>query len=44
MASPTKKVRIIRKRKRAKQGSERKAKLRNEGTTKSPAKLFGDEN
>lgn len=43
MASPTKKTSIIRKRKSAKAGSVRKAKVRNQGTTVSASQLFGDE-
>lgn len=43
MASATKRTTRIRKVKLAKKGKVRKAKNRNEGTTKSPAKLFGDE-
>ena len=43
MASPTKQTEIIRERKRSNQGKKRKAKERNQGTTKSAAQLFGDE-
>jgi len=43
MASPTKKTKIIRKRKSAKAGKKRKAKERNQGTTVTRAELFGDE-
>lgn len=43
MASPTKKIRKIRKRKEAKRGKKRKTGLRTNGTTKSAAKLFGDD-
>ena len=43
MASATKKLKRIRKVKLAKQGNKRKAKERNQGTTKSAAVLFGDE-
>ena len=43
MASPTKNVKGIRKAKDAKAGKKRKAKIRNHGTTKSKAELFGDE-
>jgi hypothetical protein len=42
MASPTKKVRLIRKRKKSKMGKERKAENRNNGTTQSYEELFGD--
>ena len=42
MASPAKKQKLIRKRKTAAQGKKRKAKQRSEGSTKSPAELFGD--
>ena len=43
MASPTKIVESIRKKKNAKSGKKRKAAARNNGTTKSKAELFGDE-
>lgn len=42
MASPTKHTETVRNRKRKKAGAKRKAKNRNEGTTKSAAELFGD--
>lgn len=42
MASPTKQTSLVRKRKVAKQGRKRKAKQRSEGSTQSPAELFGD--
>lgn len=42
MASPTKKTSRIRERKKGKAGNTRKAQLRNQGTTKSAAELFGD--
>jgi len=42
MASATKVVCNIRKAKVKKQGQKRKAKARNQGTTKSAAELFGD--
>ncbi len=42
MASPTKKTKRIRKRKKAGQGQKRKGKLRQEGTTLTQAELFGD--
>jgi hypothetical protein len=42
MASKTKKLEFIRSRKKTKKGQERKAALRNKGTTKSQAELFGD--
>ena len=40
MASPTKQTKVIRRRKRTRQGKKRKIKLRNEGTTLSAKKLF----
>ncbi len=43
MASATHRTKKIRKKKRSTQGTKRKAKNRNEGTTKTRAKLFGDE-
>lgn len=43
MASATKVVKIRRKNKAAKAGKVRKAEIRNNGTTKSKAELFGDE-
>ncbi len=43
MSSPAKQTSLIRKRKRTKMGKKRKAKDRNQGTTKTPADLFGDE-
>lgn len=43
MASPTKKTELIRKNKKANQGKVRKAKNRNQGTTVSRDKLFGEE-
>lgn len=42
MASKTKRTESIRKNKVKKAGSKRKAALRNKGTTKTPAALFGD--
>ena len=42
MASPAKQTSMIRKRKQASAGKKRKAGLRNQGTTKSAAELFGD--
>ncbi len=43
MASSRKQTKLIRKRKSAKAGAQRKAKVRNNGTTQSQAELFGDE-
>ena len=43
MSSPAKQTATIRKRKNTKAGNKRKAKLRNQGTTPTAAKLFGDE-
>lgn len=43
MASKTKITEFRRKRKQSKSGKKRKAANRNKGTTKSAAKLFGDE-
>ncbi len=43
MASPTKKTKIIRKKKKANAGKVRKAKNRNQGTTRSKNELFGEE-
>ena len=42
MASKTKKLETIRKHKLVRQGVKRKAKLRNEGSTKTKKELFGD--
>lgn len=42
MASKTKKLEIIRERKKTKQGAKRKAANRNKGSTKTAAQLFGD--
>ena len=42
MASKTKKLETIRERKVAGRGTKRKAALRTNGSTKSPAVLFGD--
>lgn len=42
MTSPTDKTNRVRKRKQTTRGKKRKAVLRNKGTTKSPAVLFGD--
>lgn len=42
MASKTKKTEYIRERKRSTSGKIRKAKLRNQGTTKTRQELFGD--
>lgn len=42
MASKTKKTTFRRKRKQSNMGKTRKAALRNKGTTKSKAELFGD--
>ncbi len=43
MASKTKITEFRRERKQSKAGKKRKATNRNKGTTKSAAKLFGDE-
>jgi hypothetical protein len=43
MASTRKQTKLIRKRKSAKAGAQRKAKVRNNGTTPTAAELFGDE-
>lgn len=43
MASSRKQTGTIRRRKAAKAGNKRKAKLRNNGTTQTAAQLFGDE-
>tara|TARA_B100001248_G_scaffold262698_1_gene261072 strand:- start:5301 stop:5432 length:132 start_codon:yes stop_codon:yes gene_type:complete len=43
MASKTTKLESIRRRKKAKQGSKRKARERNQGTTKSMKELFGED-
>jgi hypothetical protein len=42
MASKTKRTELIRKHKVARSGTKRKAKLRNNGSTKSAKKLFQD--
>jgi len=42
MASKTKKLELIRKKRNTRMGQKRKAKNRNEGTTKTKADLFGD--
>ncbi len=42
MASKTKKVKTIRKHKKARSGTKRKAALRTKGSTKSQKALFGD--
>ena len=42
MASKTMKTETVRARKAQKRGGKRKAALRTQGTTKSPATLFGD--
>jgi hypothetical protein len=42
MASKTKKTKIIRKHKKARAGTKRKAALRTKGSTKSKKALFGD--
>jgi hypothetical protein len=42
MASPTKRTKLIRKRKTHNQGKKRKAADRANGTTKSMEELFGD--
>lgn len=42
MASKTRKTKIIRKRKLARKGVKRKAKLRTQGTSKSDKVLFGE--
>jgi hypothetical protein len=42
MASKTKKLELIRDRKRASTGRKRKAALRTKGSTKSAKELFGD--
>lgn len=42
MASKTKKLELIRKNRNTKMGQKRKAKNRNQGTTKTKADLFGD--
>ena len=44
MASASKQTELQRKRRDAKMGQTRKAKNRNQGTTKSAAELFGDNN
>ncbi len=43
MASKTKKLELVRKRKASRAGSKRKAELKNHGTTVTPKQLFGDE-
>lgn len=43
MASKTKKLELIRKKRNTRMGQKRKAKNRNEGTTKTKAALFGEE-
>ncbi len=43
MASPAKKSKVIDARKERKRGRVRKAKLRNQGSTKSDRDLFGDD-
>lgn len=43
MASPTKKTESIRAKKKQRQGSARKGKVRQNGTTLSKAELFGDD-
>lgn len=43
MASDTQQTRLIRKRKLHKKGLKRKVANRNNGTTQSDAKLFGDD-
>lgn len=42
MASPTKKTKLIRKRKEANKGKDRKRVIKSNGTTKTAADLFGD--
>ncbi len=42
MASATRKLKLIRKRKQGRMGKKRKADNRENGTTKSKAELFGD--
>ena len=42
MASPTKRTDLIRERKKTKAGNKRKAKDRNQGTTKTAKELFQD--
>ncbi|MFZ4404931.1 MAG: hypothetical protein ACOYOK_12580 [Pseudobdellovibrionaceae bacterium] len=42
MASKTKKTETIRKHKKARQGTKRKAALKNKGTSKTPKELFQD--
>ena len=42
MASKTQKTESVRRHKRVTQGKKRKAKVRTQGTTKSPKVLFGD--
>lgn len=42
MASATQQTEKIRKKKLSKKGTARKAKLRNQGSTKSKKELFGD--
>ena len=42
MASATRKLKLIRKRKHSRMGKKRKVSNRENGTTKSKAELFGD--
>ena len=42
MSSATKRTESIRKKKQSTKGTKRKAKARNQGTTPTRAKLFGD--
>lgn len=42
MASKTKKLELVRKNKKSKAGSKRKAALNSKGSTKSAKELFGD--
>ncbi|MEZ4870856.1 MAG: hypothetical protein R2827_01160 [Bdellovibrionales bacterium] len=42
MASPTKRTKIIRRAKIKRTGQKRKGQVRQQGTTKSSAELFGD--
>lgn len=44
MASPTKRTKLIRKRKETSKGKKRKAIVRSKGTTKSRKELFADAN
>lgn len=43
MSSPTSRTTLRRKRRDSRKGNTRKAKLRSQGSTKSKAKLFGDD-